>query len=513
MPTTQRSLNRLFIGLLLACGAVQVTSAGQAAAAPPAAPFVKYYTVAASYRGAPENLTEIAVRFLGDGSRAPEILTLNSGREQPDGGTLQNPATLRAGWSLMLPWDAYGDGVRYGLLPETMPTPSPSPTPVQQAQNPPAQQPPKPQQTPSPKPEQPQQPQQPNQDGCDNTPDPGESRSTWAQERLTADRAWPTTRGDGIIVAVVDSGVDATLPELSGRVEPGADITVGSGTGDSDCLGTGTGMAAIIAGTSDRSGTPSGLAPKAVILPIRVTDDRAATEPADQATAIEVAVSAGARVVAFGAHADLADPAVSAAVSDALTHDVLVVVPAYQGPRPEAAADAAGALLAVGAVDADGRLSGDSQGSGPDVVAPGVGVATLGVNGSGTVTTSGPQYAVAFAAGQAALVRAAHPTLTAAQVKHRIEQTADRMGGETRPDTGYGWGMINPSAAVSATVDGEIPPPPADPDPGIGLGTGIAIAVVTLILLAAMTLLVLRARSWAQGDDSKQPHDDAQGPA
>ncbi|MDR7274234.1 S8 family serine peptidase [Catenuloplanes atrovinosus] len=505
MPRTDRALYRLLIGLLLACGAAQLTAVAGASAAPAAEQYVKYYTVAGSYRDEPENLTEIAVRFLGDGSRSTEIFTLNSGRRQPGGGTLTDPKALREGWSLVLPWDAYGDGVRYGLLPGTAspsPTPSASPPPTRQQTTParpepPVQQPAPPAAAP-PTPATPEAPPAPPSQDCGVT-GPAAAESTWAQQRLAPEGAWETTRGNGVIVAVVDSGVDASLPQLSGRVIAGADITAGDGNGDSDCLGSGTGMAAIIAGASDQPDTPSGLAPDATILPIRVVGDGGPADPAEEATAIEVAVSAGAGVIAVGTHVDPGDPLVSAAISNALTHDVLVVVPATATPLPEPAKGADGALITVGAVDADGALAGE-EGASADVVAPGIGVATLGVNGSGTITTSGPQYAVAFVAGQAALVRAAHPGLNAAQVKHRIEVTADRM--ET-DDDGYGWGLINPVAAVSAVVEGEVVTPPAASDPGIGLGAVIAMVIVVLIMLAAVALLVLRARRWAQGPVSE----------
>src|SRR5689334_18814540 len=81
------------------------------------APFVKFYVVAQSYRGAPETLTTIAVRILGSGERAGELFQLNSGRPQPDGGSLSDPAELHADWVLLLPWDAAGAGVQYGQLP------------------------------------------------------------------------------------------------------------------------------------------------------------------------------------------------------------------------------------------------------------------------------------------------------------------------------------------------------------------------------------------------------------
>ncbi|GAB7052387.1 hypothetical protein JCM9534A_75130 [Catenuloplanes indicus JCM 9534] len=515
-----------------------------APAAPVTQGYVKYYTVT----GNSENLTEIAVKFLGRGSRSAEIYNLNAGRVQPDGTGLTDPAKLTKGWSLVLPWDAVGTGVQYGLLPSrgtpaaargTQTTPSsPSPRPAATRTTPapqrtsPSPRPPAQTQAPAPNPPAPQsQPARPSATGSPKpsaspspSPSPSPSApkpapgacgtdaasaptSTWAQQKLGPDKAWERTRGNGVVVAVIDSGVDASLPQLSGRVAPGVDIATGNAEGDSDCLGSGTAMAAIIAGNSDQADTPSGIAPDATILPIRVVDEKAESDPATEATAIEVALSAGAKVIAVGAHVDLADPAVSAAITEALRQDVIVVVAAGSGTPPEAPAGARGALLSVGAVDADGKFAVDVQGASVDVVAPGVDVASLGINGSGTITASGPQYAVAFVAGQAALVRAAYPQLTAAQVKNRIQETSDQVGTDQGEASRYGYGMINPAAAVTSVVEGETVALPPVPEPGIGVGAVIAIVIVILIMLAAIGLLLMRARRWAQGPADPAEHD------
>jgi membrane-anchored mycosin MYCP len=280
----------------------------------------------------------------------------------------------------------------------------------------------------------------------------------------------------------------------------GADVASGDGRGDLDCLGTGTAMAGIIAGNSGRDDDPVGMAPDATILPVRVVDTDRAAASARGVAAIEVAVAAGATVIALGSYVDLTDSAVATAVSAALTHDVLVVAPAptTEATRPgPAVAGARGALLTVAGVSADNRLADDYRPAGVDVVAPGVGVAGLGRNGSGTVEASGTQYAVAFAAGQAALVRAAYPELSATQVKHRIEATADRLG-DGAPDQRYGWGMISPAAAVTAPVAGEQGGAAAAATDDTGVMRTIVLVALVLILIAAVALLLFRSRGWTR---------------
>ncbi|MEV6797269.1 S8 family serine peptidase [Micromonospora rifamycinica] len=445
-------LARLLAVAMAGCVLMTLTGPAVAKAKKDPQPYVKYYVVAAQYQGQPESLTEIARRFLGSGERSAEIYHLNTGRVQPDGSRLTDPGRLKAGWQLVLPWDAAGAGVTYGQLPTgKSPTPSARPSGTT-GPGPTAS--PKPSPSPSPSPT--SGAPRPGGTGPKCTATTGSSsRSDWAQLRMAADSAWTLTRGNGVKVAVVDTGVDATVQQLSGRVAVGADVTVGNGRGDTDCLGSGTAMAGIIAGDSSVDGSPVGIAPDATILPVRVVRGSGAARPGDAANAIEVAVSAGASVVAVGSHVDLADPAVATSVATALDHDVLLVAgaPTRAVPPPSPAGrSGGGALLLTGGVGAGDQLAEQYAAGAVEVVAPGVDVASLGVGGGRAVSNTGTEFAVAFVAGQAALIRAAQPDLTAAQVKERIRGTADAIGAAAQ-DARYGSGMINPAASVSVAVD------------------------------------------------------------
>ncbi|GAB3275016.1 LysM peptidoglycan-binding domain-containing protein [Kineosporia babensis] len=91
---------------------------------------MKFYVVRAAYKGEPEFLFSIAERFLKDGERWPEILELNKDRPQADGGRLTDPASITAGWVLVLPADAKGKLVRTGPLPEVSAAPTNPATPA-----------------------------------------------------------------------------------------------------------------------------------------------------------------------------------------------------------------------------------------------------------------------------------------------------------------------------------------------------------------------------------------------
>jgi hypothetical protein len=480
-----------FVLFLVAGGTVPLPDRAAAAPQTNALNYVKYYVVEASYQGKPEDLDEIATRFMGTSARAQDIFDLNANRTQRDGGKLTDPKQLHGGWNLIMPWDAVGPEVHYGLLPAASPKPPPA-TPAAPAQ--------------------PAAGTAPIQAAAPNPPAShaaevcaGTSRGStgsqtqWATLRLAPDHAWTYTRGAGELVAVVDSGVDASLPALSGRVTVGADIVSGSGRGDTDCLGTGTVMASIIAAQSDQGGGVSGIAPDATILPVRLATTDPDPKPADQASAIQFAVSAGARVIALGSYLTPDNPVVAAAIRQASDHDVVVVTGAPTGPSQPAPPSPAtpAPVLRVGGVGIDAKPTAQYSPDTVDVVAPGTEVAGLGINGTGEVDASGTQYAVAFVAAQVALVRARYPKLTAAQVIHRIEVTADRIGANA-PDPRYGWGLIDPGVSVTQVIAEESQPAGVATTPhGAGLPRRprmVALLTILVVLLVAAILLVLRLR-------------------
>ncbi|GGM14807.1 MULTISPECIES: S8 family serine peptidase [Micromonospora] len=502
MLAKRSMLARLLVLVVASCAILAAPQPAVAKTTPDAQAYVKYYVVAKEYQGQPENLTTIARRFLGSGERSTEIYQLNTGRVQPDGARLTDPAKLSAGWHLVLPWDAAGEGVQYGQIPSASPKPSPRPSRSPTPRPEPAPSSPAPS-SPTPTPSSPKPSPSPSGDDdgsekCTATSG-SSSRSDWAQLRMAAESAWSQTRGNGVKVAVVDSGVDASVQQLSGRVAVGADVTVGNGRGDTDCLGTGTAMAGIIAADSSGENTsddpPVGVAPDATILPVRMVRTTGKARPADAANAIEVAVSAGASVVALGEHVDLTDPTVAASVTTALNHDVLVVAGAptkpFTAPSPSERSGT-GALLLTGGVGAGDQLADEYQEGMVEVVAPGVDVASVAVGGDRVQSNTGTQYAVAFVAGQAALVRAAYPDLTADKVKQRIVSTADAMGGQA-PNAQFGAGMINPASSVTRTLaDGN---QVANEQESGGSALAIfAILLVIALVIGAGVVLMLRMR-------------------
>ncbi len=491
--STRVVLTLAALGLLVAVGIPALATSTTAPAR------VKYYLVTETADGEVETLSEIALRLLGAEDRADDIVKLNEGRQQPDGGRLAAGVPLRAGWVLILPWDAVGDGVRYGVLDPGTPatTPPPTPTPTRTTSTTSA--PPVTATTSAPPPttsETSVDPTTPTAPGCSAPPAATPPGSQWAQQQMSAQEAWDAAgRGSGVVVAVVDSGVDASVPQLSGRVSAGVDVVTGTESGAVDCLGTGTAMAALI--VADDSQQLQGIAPDATVVPVRVAVDQATATPTDQATAIDVAVSAGARVIALGSYVDISLPGVRQAISNAARHDVVVVV---AGPVTDNAS-LPPQVLVVGVLTSDGELAQEYPPGTVDIVAPGQDVASLGTGSQGQVQVSGGQYAVALVAGAVALVRGASPGLAADQVVEQLRTTAtplepEQSGGGGSAGGDSGAAIVNLSKAVA----GATPSTPARltaprPDTEVGASGGTVVAsVIVLVLFVLSGVLLLRLR-------------------
>jgi subtilisin family serine protease len=324
-----------------------------------------------------------------------------------------------------------------------------------------------------------------------------------------------------VTVAVLDSGVDGSLSELAPRVADGLDVTTSKPGADTDCVGHGTAVAGIIVGQPNQPAP--GIAPEATVLPIRVRNSASTPSVSNVARGVDAAVTAGAQVVVMPFFIDLDHPLVRTAIQNAVTRNVLVVTNAI--PASHEAATTAPAshssVLRVGGVSIDGTVVQAYRPGSVDVVAPGVDITVLGVNGVGVFSVSGTEYAVAFVAGLAALVRSAFPSLNGAQVAHRIESTATRLT-TTLPDPQFGWGFIDPLAAVSRTIAEEnvtrtggspnanLRPAStgATPDDGRMLAFGVAVGVIVLAVL----VVALRVRRWVTGDvptqRSERDHDE-----
>jgi len=290
----------------------------------------------------------------------------------------------------------------------------------------------------------------------------------WALEAMHTQEAWQTTKGAGVTVAVLDTGVENDHPDLVGNVLTGKDmIGFGATRGDRSWARHGTAMAGIIAGHGHGVGNGDGvmgIAPEAKILPVRVIledGDPSRTKARNTrgnalAEGIRWAADHGADVINLSLGDDSASAHPEAgeddAVQYALKKGAVVVASAGNGGEKGDHISYPAAypgVIAATAVDKFGtRASFSTRRWYATVSAPGVDVVIADPDhkyyeGWGTSAAS------AFVSGAVALIKAAHPGLTPAQVKKLLEDTARNAPADGRDDS-RGYGFIDPAAALKA---------------------------------------------------------------
>jgi subtilisin family serine protease len=286
---------------------------------------------------------------------------------------------------------------------------------------------------------------------------------------INAPAAWRVSQGRGVTVGVLDTGVDASVADLSGSVSTGPDYTQGADPpGYQPPHLHGTFIASLIAGHGSgpgRAGGVIGVAPAARVLSVRVIldDQEPGVGPyntdlrfADAiGRGIRYAASHGAAVINMSLGSVEPTRAVQAALAYAVSRGVVVVASAGNSGAPGRAytpysypASFAGVLSVAAVTESGTRAAFSDRNSSVVLSAPGVEV--LGAGPGGTyLQASGTSPAAAFVAGVAALIRSAYPRLSPAQVEQAMISSAAR-----RPAAGYspatGFGEVDAAAAVRA---------------------------------------------------------------
>lgn len=279
-------------------------------------------------------------------------------------------------------------------------------------------------------------------------------------------QAWQTTRGAGVKIAVIDTGVGRTPPEFAGVVggtdvsERGApDGRTPVGTGSESNHGSWVASLAGARGSADGRGMV-GVAPEAELLSVSIDIEGERVPVSDQiADAIRWSVDAGAKVINMSLTTNTLewDPSWDDAFSYAFEKDVVIVVAAGNrgsGTTRVGAPATIPGVLTVGGVDPDGVASVEASTQGITIGVSAPSERLIGVSADGAlVQWNGTSGAAPIVAGIAALVRSAHPELDANNVLNRLISTAKPPAGATqRPDVLYGYGLVDAAAAVSATV-------------------------------------------------------------
>ena len=325
----------------------------------------------------------------------------------------------------------------------------------------------------------------------------------WQLRELSATTAWQYSTGGDVVVAVIDSVVDASHVDLAGQVLPGMDF-VDDGDGRSDPGGHGTTVAGLIAGRGDDDSGVLGLAPDAKILPVRVLDEENRYDDAIiVARAVRWAVDNGAQVINLSLGGSGDSPALAAALDYAFASDVVVVactgnVSATGTTRVWYPAREPG-VIAVAGLERGGDELWPGSITGPETVLTAPATGLLGARPGGYWRVQGTSFAAPLVAATAALIRARWPDMSAGTVVQRLIETAEDLGAPGRDDR-YGFGLVDPVAALTAGVD-PVPRNPLDDNetPGvIGFGPAPGLEAPAPALAGGATRLV-------------SPNDDDQG--
>ena len=363
-----------------------------------------------------------------------------------------------------------------------------------------------------------------------------QDKQQWVLSMLDVNAAWTVTKGAGVTVAVIDSGVNPAVSDLSGSVVTGPDYTgVTTSPSSSDWGVHGTWMASLVAGHGHDGGFDgvTGIAPRARILSIRVIPDRGdphySKYEREQETVIQqslangirYAVAHGAQVISMSIGYSAPSSTVRAELQQAYDHGVVVIASAGNSGGPSGANRAGDApesfpadypgVISVGAVGPSGNVAGfSSDNLSVQVAAPGVNVPAQGRDGEYWLV-SGTSPACALVAGVAALIKSQYPHLAPDQVASALTSTTtDRPAGGYNSQVGFG--IVDAAAALAragklagvrpveasvkntAKYHGTLPPAPVGPR-GSGqlvLFALLALASLALAAAAVTQLAILR---------------------
>jgi serine protease len=295
----------------------------------------------------------------------------------------------------------------------------------------------------------------------------------WALDptKTTFGNAWKVTTGANVKVAVVDTGVQADHPDLSGQVLAGASFLKGVTSATAlnpkiDSCGHGTHVAGTIAAKRSNNVGVSGAAPSVKILPVKVLN--CSGYSSDVANGIKWAANNGAKVINLSLGGTTRDAGQDAAIAFARSKGAVVIAAAGNnwfsatcnpgGNNKTSYPGASAGVIGVGAVEASFiRSCFSNVGSYVDVAAPGSNILSTYPPAKTPasppyVYMSGTSMATPHVAAAAALVLAKWPTCTPDKVEQRLENTARRLGGTSGRNNNFGFGLIDPAKAVAGTT-------------------------------------------------------------
>ncbi|ANY65471.1 hypothetical protein BBD42_02570 [Paenibacillus sp. BIHB 4019] len=292
--------------------------------------------------------------------------------------------------------------------------------------------------------------------------------SQWALNAIAAPQAWERLQNNtnSVVVAVVDTGIDATHPDLQGRLLPGVNMadaradgtSYESDWGSKDDQGHGTAVASVIASVYNNTiGIAGAVGPLNVsVLPVKVMNNKGWGTTLNVAKGITYAADQGVDIINLSLGGEYSKAIVDA-VSYAQSKNVLVVAAAgNEGTNVNSTYPAAApGVLAVGSIGKTKlRSSFSNYGSSLAVVAPGEDILVAALSGQGNVddrysSVNGTSFSSPYAAAVAAIYKADHPSALPGEIRSALMDTAQDLG-TAGVDPYFGHGLVNAAAVLDA---------------------------------------------------------------
>lgn len=283
----------------------------------------------------------------------------------------------------------------------------------------------------------------------DFVPNDPQYGSAWHLSKIGASSAWNNSQGAGVIIAILDSGVDGLHPDLSSRMVAGWNFYDNNSL-TSDVFAHGTKVAGTASAITNNAVGVSGVAGQSRIMPVRVSNTTGSAYISAIAKGLTWAADNKARIANVSFYGVAGSASIQNAAQYMKNKGGLVVVAAGNNGVDQGYAPTT-TLIAVSATDGnDFKTSWSSYGSFVSVSAPGAGILTT-TWGGGYGSVSGTSFASPVTAGVVALMMTANPGLPNTDIEKRLFSTAIDLGDMGR-DPYYGYGRVSAAGAVQAVI-------------------------------------------------------------